>query len=885
MSSPRAFLLSPRRGLRHECQIVESSSPDLPPLRDILAKKPARPQLTSGSRAAPIPENATTTFVSAASLWRSVQAEAGSPPRDRLDTSATTVEITDASLVILDTSAIENQVPKSRAPRKRSAAPKTTSKSKASEESNAAKVTKKRRAKTKAKVTEEEPQETVSEPTNGKKEHGKKTGIMSAHFASKASPDPPALPKTKDLNEPLHLEPAMIRRVDWTPPAQKQVIHLELDSSTSKQLCSSESTGRPASKFKNLIQDYACQQEDQAAAIVLSGDDSSFLKKRKRIELVTTNESNPAPPVVIDKAPLKRKAPKKKPRTITALATAAYKPLTQPEPLPPPSSLLNYFPGNGAEKEDVAEPQQKGKGKAKPRKRAAKASKKKVAPPKPILLSPSTALKQVANQDFVFGTSSQLAREPSPTLLRDLQTAIRYSNQVDSYDFTTPVNSDEIEPSEQRPKLWEAAARDADGDLFDIEVINLADGTSGLPSQHRESDPFGYFKGDDAVDPPEAVNLATDDSFIDLSDILPPPGGDPIPFTHERSPAPSESSLSVSSSVPGQLFPSTQSPQITPVIPRTEAFEDTMGSSSDPQVQPKVPPRPKYEGFTDIQLAKAIKSYGFKPVKRRNAMLALLDQCWESKVRMGQAGIHTSASVAAKPKSTQATTSKVAPKKPRGRPRKNSINASEPQEPPPSAQPPSSPSPSPSLRRSPGRPRKDAARADQASASQTKRARSKSKSPKKTGATAKRKKADVGSILEIPDSASDHESDIASLSSSSPDRVFSPPPLDLSLGDDTELSLAASPTDQQAALFDYITKAITTAPRTTDPSNPSWLEKILLYDPIILEDLTAWLNSGQLTRVGCDEEIYPGLVKQWCESKSVCCLWKVSLRGRERKRF
>jgi hypothetical protein len=60
---------------------------------------------------------------------------------------------------------------------------------------------------------------------------------------------------------------------------------------------------------------------------------------------------------------------------------------------------------------------------------------------------------------------------------------------------------------------------------------------------------------------------------------------------------------------------------------------------------------------------------------------------------------------------------------------------------------------------------------------------------------------------------------------------------------------------------------------------------MLLYDPIVLEDLASWLNSGQLTRVGCDEEVNPGELKKWCESKSVCCLWKVNLRGKERKRY
>lgn len=107
----------------------------------------------------------------------------------------------------------------------------------------------------------------------------------------------------------------------------------------------------------------------------------------------------------------------------------------------------------------------------------------------------------------------------------------------------------------------------------------------------------------------------------------------------------------------------------------------------------------------------------------------------------------------------------------------------------------------------------------------------------------------------------------------------------MSVSGDTEASLTLSPTTQQSALFSHITKAVTSAPRTTDPENPSWHEKMLMYDPVILEDLTAWLNSGQLTSVGYDGEVAPADVKKWCESKSVCCLWRATYRGRERKRL
>ena len=98
-------------------------------------------------------------------------------------------------------------------------------------------------------------------------------------------------------------------------------------------------------------------------------------------------------------------------------------------------------------------------------------------------------------------------------------------------------------------------------------------------------------------------------------------------------------------------------------------------------------------------------------------------------------------------------------------------------------------------------------------------------------------------------------------------------------------SLTSSPTGQQARLFRYITDAVKTAPRSRDPERPSWHEKMLMYDPVVIEDLTAWLNGGELDRVGCDEEVGTGDVKKWCESRSVCCLWRVNINGKERKRF
>ena len=63
--------------------------------------------------------------------------------------------------------------------------------------------------------------------------------------------------------------------------------------------------------------------------------------------------------------------------------------------------------------------------------------------------------------------------------------------------------------------------------------------------------------------------------------------------------------------------------------------------------------------------------------------------------------------------------------------------------------------------------------------------------------------------------------------------------------------------------------------------SPTWHQKILMYDPIVLEDLTVWLNTEGLNLVNEDREVSPLEVRDWCESKGVCCLWKGGWRGQK----
>lgn len=889
MASPGAFLSSPAHARRNAAQAMVPSSPELPSVQEILLQKPTHPQLKSGSRAAPIPENATATFTSAGSVWRSLQAEDSekSTTNSRAATQ-TVVEDIDTSVSVIE---IETRdAPQRRKPRrqKRAAVRRVEAPIETSTGPQTPADTqpwKKYKSPTKSTTGASESKPCVQNDSTSVSGHEDDAEQVRSCFFK--SPEPHKSKRMRVVKEvesgPLNLAAAMARRTNWTPPAQNPKIIFDSGPTPRLEIVSNiQEDDETSEPFENLLASFKCSKPLQSETYSNSAsEDSSFLKKRKLLEFVPTGVHDGAEPSRPDQPPTKRKAPKKKTRTITGIATAAYRPQTQPDQM---TASVSEHQGSKATK-----PTATGNEKSKPRKRQAKTSTKKQPPLKPVLLSPGAALNQVARQDFVFGTSSQLAREQSPTLLRDLQIVMRASNQLDSIDLTTPLNSDALEPPENRPSLWDAGARDADGDLFDVEVLNFAE-RSGLPEPAKQADPFGYVRCDkDDFDSlptlPAVVEHEDDDSLVNLSDILPPPGrSEPPGMIGVSSPRP-ESELPARVTSPGQT-----SSLVKNQDERTHAREDANGGQhqefSERRPSSETPrQKSSFELYSDAQLARQVAQYGFKPIKKRTAMIALLSRCEQESARPGRgvAGpASTTAAVAFRSVSTS-TVATIPEKRPRGRPRKASVDeATLPKQPPPSAQPPESP------RRQRGRPRKDGG-SPSLRISVTTSAKDSTKGGSPAPATPKRKAKAARTVIEIPDSQSDAANESSASPCSSPDPTFSPAePVDLSLtvDEDTELSLSTPPTtDQETSLFTYITKAVTTAPRTKDPAQPSWHEKMLMYDAIVLEDLTTWLNCGQLTRVGCDWEASVGEVKKWCESKSVLCLWEKNLRGKERKRY
>ncbi|KAK8034132.1 hypothetical protein PG993_009127 [Apiospora rasikravindrae] len=817
-----------------------SSSPELPSLAEIAQRHSKRPApLRSGSNAAPIPATALTSFTSAKDVLRQapdVDIEAERSPSPKPKPKAVRKRATKAQPKPEATGAPEPQEPiviPSSSPTDKPVRKSRSKKAESAQSTISSRVTK---STTTSKSKAKKKTETVSRHFETTKEKGKAVASIEnpQHIKSDIrETDTTHAPDADETEVSAPLEAVMPRRRDWTPPPADGLENSELLSSSSKAPVSKE-------VFSNLCQDFARPGEKEPIAKP-SAEIAEFMKKRKLNDLPAneqasrSTETSPTKPAAAKK--------KKKIRTITELATAPYQLPELPDVLLAPGNaetLLKHFDFDGAVKaqadhQRVVMDYQETKSKGKKKKAPAKPRKKKAGTAEdPILLSPSSAMKQASNVDFLFGTSSQLQTDEPAEVIRDLQAAIRASNQV---------NDDEYE--DDKSGLWHKGARDIDGSLLEFRIVDSSDGveeaTRGSPSPVPEASP-------------------TDNDFPDISKII------------------------LQSQAGSSNLPTTQTTQSQQTIPSSRT---TVPSSDKSAMVPPAPPpsrpataaktkRPDFTILTDAQLSRKISTYGFKPMKRRSAMIKLLEQCWDEQqpANSAPAGPATSnsSSIVSNAAATTAPASAPPPiatspaKKPRGRPKKETAATASTAPVKPASKAPESP------KRSPGRPRKN-------SGSQSP-AKSKVTTPVRRG-----KAASKVTKIEIADS-DDEEVLSVSDGRSSPDPVFSsPPPLDLSISEDADMSLNLSPTDQESSSFTFITKAVTSAPRSTDPQNPSWHELMLMYTPVVLEDLAAWLNAGELTRVGYDAEVSPAQVKQWCESKSVICLWRANGKGGSRKRY
>lgn len=233
-------------------------------------------------------------------------------------------------------------------------------------------------------------------------------------------------------------------------------------------------------------------------------------------------------------SPEKGKAPKKKPRTITDIATEQYQ--VREEPVDPSHIASEFFhpqttvtvakvPLN-----DVSEANGDAPKKRAPRKRSTSKENDKGTKTKPKisssranakaklfaekLLSPDSALARMNRQDILFGTSSQLALDESPTLVRQIQFALKESeaDTGSSLTIAPPPLWPGLKAKGERG-LWNASSRDVGGGLLDQEDVYIPDfdRTQEIPLLMDGTN-------DEAVAPAPATALSPDAPLVISSD-------------------------------------------------------------------------------------------------------------------------------------------------------------------------------------------------------------------------------------------------------------------------------------------------------------------------------------------------------------------------------
>ncbi|KAF2090326.1 hypothetical protein K490DRAFT_54718 [Saccharata proteae CBS 121410] len=632
-------------------------------------------------------------------------------------------------------------------------------------------------------------------------------------------------------------------------------------------------------------------EADAVSAKPARNESGEALTKRRKIEVLGLPENQartiakpkmtnfdqlidhamtPAVPENSESPAKKDKAARKKPRTITDLATSAYRPdVPKAADSTKSANISKFFApqkpvSEKPQPEDETEPPKpkrkraprqkspvKKDGVTKPGKAAAK-TKNIVKLVSEKLLSPETAKRRMDAQDILFGTSSQLAREDSPTFVRALQQAMQES------DAAALGRCGELESLHLRPRplgsgfslvgkrrgLWAAAARD--------EEDTVTDGGVDLPPS------------------PAALPTADVDTAAPISSEE-----DPL----QQDDPPQMESIEIRSSSPptglakevlrpfDQLLPRTSNDDSHDNTRQVPAFCPPRGDEFDdlPSAQP-VEPSSDFMDIDDIEDSE-LPAHNVFPAM--SGPFTLKDAFGlERNALQIDLGDNQSCNRAANLCHQLIRSTTNAPSR----------------------------SPSQSL--------PFAFALCHIPIRSTTKAPSRSSSQKLDRAT-KRRHLPIRSTTNAPN------------------RVA--------------LELLS---DLRNGVFCRISAAIKGASPTTDPSRPGWWERILLYDPVVVEDLTGWLNGagvrilvgGKAGRAkagpkkkkkgkgkggnkgggrvdGAEEgveveveveaevdaveqerqtelhELPAWIVQKWCEEHSVCCVYRESLRNGKRSRW
>ncbi|KAJ5709275.1 hypothetical protein N7493_010609 [Penicillium malachiteum] len=629
-------------------------------------------------------------------------------------------------------------------------------------------------------------------------------------------------PEDLSLNEALKLDEAMARRRDWTPPKETPQISVSAEDEAPEN--------RETGGFGSLLSDFNYAGSASDSCDTGSKSDNGGPTKRRRIEKLVdpalqsmiTGTKRSTTSTTTKKKPQKSQ---KKFTTLTARMTAQYT-------------------SNEVSDSDLMEDIVPDISKAKSRRKAKSVAEE----PSFIVLSPEAATKALNDQDLIFGTCSQLEREDSPETLRELQQAIReseslsYGGQTTGYSTPTRLGAGFTGTK----NLWGVASRDSTGSLVQAEKKAPA------PSNLSKTDARN----------PSNTSARLDDDWLDV-DLDTPVSSKDTSKLHQGAPQP----------------PVNEQPPLGTTVPvPAPAGKKTAGASasSSQQADSQRLSMPHYTGFTDAELSKQVTAFGFKSVRGRKKMIDLLQKCWESK--HGISGIPAEVQAPA-PKNDPRKTEPAQKPNPKSKAKAKSTASSTAKDnlipasenavvsPKKQRKPVKAPTPSPSF-----------IDVDEIQDSEEDIFLPPSRVQQRY--TPKSRRLSPEPTLEI----------LTSMSHESPTKRKTTSKSQTTKTTKKKTSSAAVVATDQAAtstqqslpdILAQITKAVRAQPKLSPSSSstgsrkyPTWHEKILTYDPIILEDLATWLNVEGLRLVDEDREVSSLDVRTWCESKGICCCWK-----------
>jgi hypothetical protein len=754
---------------------------------------------------------------------------------------------------VLDDLEPQSLDPEKNAVKKTAASQKSRAKPKAKKETGNLKLA--------GKVTKaNKSNDTQTKTTKTTKKVGKKTAAVQSPHVDSTEPSEPMKPSNAlGKDEVLHLDEATRRRRDWTPPRETppQLINTVDNGTTSDE--TSELSAK--SGFGCILTDYNYSGSSSDSREVSANE--GRLTKRRRIELVdpqcNPHHSRNAKEDTVTQGdtpssiPSSGRQAKRKPKTqkrfttLTARMTAQYT-SNDVEEDPEADDITQY----------ITKPKLRGN-----------RSRSNDRDPELIVLSPEAAFKALDQQDVVFGTCSQLERDDSPETLREMQRAIRASEALAfgergtgfSPGLEQTARSESSSNSMSRftgaRNLWSIAGQDTAGSLVRVGSVENVD----LTDASHVSKPKEAPKRRTRLD-------VSDDEWLDLDYGKP---GDSRDKTL--------SSTKVSEQ-PAEPNPSTTA-VVAPPVPDTQPAR-TKSHHTPEASQPA--PMPQYNGFTDAELSRQVASYGFKSVKGRKKMIELLQKCWESK--HGKA--NQPVGVSSQPPSTaQAGNITTAP-----------------------ATNPPSPKPKPKAKTKPKKSAPTTAPTEPATQTETVAKTTPKKNQQRSTKVGSPPPSSYIDIEEIRDSEEEvflspsqvqkryteifsntkTSAQAPSLEILTKDRPQTPTKRKTtasktSRSTKSTSSIAATKTDKPPAaecgsqldISIQITKAVRAQPQlltSNSRTRPTWHEKILMYDPIVLEDFTSWLNVEGLGLIGDDREVGTAAVREWCEGKGICCCWK-----------